>query len=80
MNPFEMVVLIVAIVTLGGVIRSKNGTRRSRRGTAPVEEQMENQILRSEIKDLKERIAVLERLATDTHSAAALDREIEKLR
>jgi hypothetical protein len=80
MNPFEMVVLIVAIVTLGGVIRSKNGTRRSRRGTAPVEEQIENQILRSEIKDLKERIAVLERLATDTHSAAALDREIEKLR
>ena len=54
MNPFEMVVLIVAIVTLGGVIRSKNGTRRSRRGTAPVEEQIENQILRSEIKDLKE--------------------------
>ncbi len=80
MNPFEMVVLIVAIVTLGGVIRSKNGTRRSRRGTAPVEEQIENQILRSEIKDLKERIAVLERLATDTHSAAALDREIEKPR
>ena len=80
MNPFEMVVLIVAIVTLGGVIRSKNGTRRSRRGIAPVEEQMENQLLRSEITDLKERIAVLERLATDTHSAAALDREIEKLR
>lgn len=80
MNPFEMVVLIVAIVTLGGVIRSKNGTRRSRRGTAPVEDQMENQLLRSEIKELKERIAVLERLATDTHSAAALDREIEKLR
>jgi hypothetical protein len=80
MNPFEMVVLIVAIVTLGGVIRSKNGTRRGKRGTAPVEEQMENQLLRSEIKELKERIAVLERLATDTHSAAALDREIEKLR
>jgi Tfp pilus assembly protein PilN len=80
MNPFEMVVLIVAIVTLGSVIRNKNGTRRNRRGAAPVEEQMENQLLRSEIKDLKERIAVLERLATDTHSAAALDREIEKLR
>ena len=41
---------------------------------------MENQLLRSEIKELKERIAVLERLATDTHSAVALDREIEKLR
>lgn len=80
MNPFEMVVLIVAIVTLGGVIRNKNGARRGKGGTRPVEEQMENQLLRSEIRDLKERIAVLERLATDTHSAAALDREIEKLR
>jgi hypothetical protein len=80
MNPFEMVVLIVAIVTLGGVIRSKNATRRGKGGARPVEDQLENQLLRSEIKDLKERIAVLERLATDTHSAAALDREIEKLR
>lgn len=80
MNPFEMVVLIVAIVTLGGVLRSKNGKRRGKGGARPVEDQMENQLLRSEIKELKERIAVLERLATDTHSAAALDREIEKLR
>jgi len=80
MDPFQMVVLIVAIVTLGGVIRSKNGTRRGKGGARPVEDQMENQLLRSEIKELKERIAVLERLATDTHSAAALDREIEKLR
>lgn len=80
MNPFEMVVLIVAIVTLGGVIRNKNGARRGKGRERPVEDQMENQLLRSEIKELKERIAVLERLATDTHSAAALDREIEKLR
>jgi hypothetical protein len=38
MNPFEMVVLIVAIVTLGGVIRSKNGTRRGKGGARPVED------------------------------------------
>ena len=54
MNPFEMVVLIVAIVTLGGVIRSKNGTRRGKGAARPVEDQMENQLLRSEIKELKE--------------------------
>ena len=53
---------------------------RGKGAARPVEDQMENQLLRSEIKELKERIAVLERLATDTHSAAALDREIEKLR
>ena len=80
MNPFEMVVLIVAIVTLGRIISGKNGLRRGRRYGADPATEADNQRLRDEIKDLKERIAVLERLATDTHSAAALDREIEKLR
>jgi len=79
MNPFEMVVLIVAIVTIGRIIAAKNGLRMGKRGWS-MENKLENQQLRDEIKDLKERIAVLERLATDTHSAAALDREIEKLR
>ncbi len=77
MNPFEMVVMIVAIVTIGRVISGKYGKRRFK---GSVETQVENQQLRTEVQALKDRIAVLERLATDTHSAAALDREIEKLR
>ena len=80
MNPFEMVVLIVAIVTLGRIVSGKNGLRRWRRYEQDPATEAENLRLRDEIKDLKERIAVLERLATDTHSATALDREIEKLR
>ncbi|OYY66826.1 hypothetical protein [Sphingomonas sp. 28-62-11] len=36
--------------------------------------------LRDEVNRLKERIAVLERLATDEDNSARLDREIEKLR
>lgn len=80
MNPFEMVVLIVAIVTLGRIVGGKNGLRRWRRHDVDSHTEADNERLRDEIKDLKERIAVLERLATDTHSAAALDREIEKLR
>lgn len=80
MNPFEMVVLIVAIVTLGRIVSGKQGLRRWRRHGQDPATEAENLRLRDEIKDLKERIAVLERLATDTHSAAALDREIEKLR
>lgn len=80
MNPFEMVVLIVAIVTLGRIVSGKYGLRRGRRYGADPATEVDNQRLRDEIKDLKDRIAVLERLATDTHSAAALDREIEKLR
>lgn len=79
MNPFEMVVLIVAIVTLGSIIRGKTGGKRSK-ATDTLEDRIENQQLRAEVKDLKDRIAVLERLATDAHSATALDREIEKLR
>lgn len=41
----------------------------------------ENRLLRDELHGLKERIQVLERLATDDESdASRLDREIEKLR
>ena len=36
--------------------------------------------LREEVQALKDRIAVLERLATDDNGTARLDREIEKLR
>lgn len=38
----------------------------------------ETDALRAEVKALKDRVAVLERLATD--STSALDREFEKLR
>ncbi len=43
-------------------------------------DQAESANLRLEIRELKERIQVLERVITDTNSATALDREIEKLR
>jgi hypothetical protein len=36
--------------------------------------------MQQEIKALKERIIVLERVITDSNSTASLDREIEKLR
>ncbi|MEY3985492.1 MAG: hypothetical protein RLZ59_937 [Pseudomonadota bacterium] len=80
MNPFEMVVMIVAIVTLGSIIRGKTHGKFDKRSHANMADQIEAKQLRSEMNDLKDRIAVLERLATDTHSAAALDREIDKLR
>jgi hypothetical protein len=81
MNPFEMVVLIVAIVTVGRVFRAKHGPLKYRQANSvAAPNDAESRQLRDEIKQLKERIAVLERLATDTNSAVALDREIEKLR
>ena len=79
MNPFEMVVLIIAIVTVGKIISAKYGidpNRHWRRGgragvynDGAVE--AENDRMRSEIGQLKERIATLERLAVDKRSRLA---------
>ena len=67
MNPFEMVVLIVAIVVIGRVI-----AQRSRgRGTADPVATAENARLRSEVQQLKDRIATLERIAVDKRSRLA---------
>lgn len=82
MNPFEMVVAIVFITAIASVIRARYGVVRRRKGEVIVSgnDNADGDRMRDEIRQLKERIAVLERLATDTSSAVALDREIEKLR
>jgi hypothetical protein len=86
MNPFEMVVAIVIVVTIGRVLTARYGIGRDKHGNDfPIRDdaaaQAENQRLREELRAMKERLAVLERLATDNNdSGARLDREIEKLR
>jgi hypothetical protein len=77
MNPFEMVVLIVAIVMFAGVFRAKYRSGHHS-GADGAGRNPDAERLRDEVKQLKERIAVLERLATDNTSS--LDREIEQLR
>ena len=86
MNWAEMVIGIVLIATIGkvlmaryGVVRSKHGETYSFRDDAAT--QAENDRLRGELKAMKDRLAVLERIATDKEdSGSRLDREIEKLR
>jgi hypothetical protein len=79
MNPFEMVVLIVAIVMIAGVIRAKHESRRRRRHIDDGEgADVETLRLREEVKMLKERLHVLERITTEKESS--LSREIEELR
>lgn len=86
MNPFEMVVLIVAISGIASVLRARYGVTRAKHGREAMEPlagpsgDPEAERLRDEVKSLKERIAVLERLVTDNSRALDLDREIEKLR
>lgn len=81
MNPFEMVVMIVLIVTIGRVLSSRFGNkdqRRALKGQAPVADTAENTRLQSEVARLNDRIRVLERLATDP--AKRLSDEIESLK
>jgi hypothetical protein len=79
-----MVLGIILITTIGRIYMAKHGLdRRGRHRISTLADPVasaEADRQREEIKALKERIAVLERLATDTNSAVALDREIEKLR
>jgi len=82
MGPFEMVVGIVLIVTIGSIVRAKHGIRRDHKGgeyfVAP--DNGETKALQAEIRALKDRIQVLERIATEHNRAVSLDEEIEKLR
>jgi hypothetical protein len=88
-DPFTMVVAIVLIATIGKVLSSKY---KAQNGIIEDEDMMGNktqrllssdkdtQAMQDEIRTLKERIQVLERIATDNNSANDVGRQIEALR
>lgn len=87
MNFAEMVVAIVAISAIAGVLRTLFGGGGGRRAERmmrqmaqmqPPQSDPETARLRDDVRGLKERVAVLERLITDQSSS--LDREFEKLK
>ena len=77
-----MVILIVAIVMIAGVLRARyTGGRRHRHArdeALPARDEAETVRLREEVKMLKERLAVIERITVEKESS--LEREIERLR
>jgi len=78
-EPFTMVVLIVLIVTIAGLIRAKLGIRRDNKGNEySLRDDRETERLREEVKVLKERLHVLERITVEKENS--LEREIEALR
>jgi hypothetical protein len=88
MGPFEMVVAIIAIITIGKIIQTK---QKAKHGIVEDENFMgtkthrllnnaDTQQMQDEIRSLKERIQVLERIATDNNSASDINRQIEELR
>jgi hypothetical protein len=86
MNPFEMVVGIVIVVTIGSIVRSMFGIRRERKGRdyrgrdRTGDDALVDEIrrLRDEVKNLKERQAVIERITVEKENS--LEREIDRLR
>ncbi|MBO9623494.1 MAG: hypothetical protein J7500_12355 [Sphingomonas sp.] len=86
MNPFEMVVAIIVVVTIGGVLKARYGIHKDNQGNEVYRggdnaATAENARLRDEVRSLKERVQVLERVITDSNaSSAQLEREIEALR
>ncbi|WP_028970801.1 hypothetical protein [Sphingomonas sp. URHD0057] len=73
-------VLIVAIVMVASIIRARFGYGRHGRrgGEVSAGEQAENLRLRDEVKELKERLKVIERITVEKENS--LSREIEQLR
>ena len=77
MNPFTMVVCIVLIVAISRVLRARYQAQGSLSAPADTADTLR---LRDEVRQMKERIQVLERVITDNHKSVDLDREIERLR
>jgi precorrin-6B methylase 1 len=83
MNPAEMIVLIVLIVTIGRVLSRRYGyLPRGKRGAVGFVDDSASSAeaarLRAEVNRLNDRIQVLERLATDP--AKRLSDEIDALK
>jgi hypothetical protein len=78
MNQFELVAFIVFVIAVVSIIRGRQPGRFRRWHEDQAVDDAEKQRLREEVQELKERVAVLERIATD--SGTSLAHEIEKLR
>ncbi len=79
-NPFTMVVCIVLIVMVASVLKARFGIRTDKHGNEFFHgrDDKEAARLEAELARLKERVAVLERIATDKNHL--LEQEIESLR
>ena len=82
MNQFEMIAFIVLVVTVGSVLRAAfgRGRRRDRERDRELvtRDDAETARLRDEVKQLKERLQVIERITVEKENS--LEREIERLR
>ena len=80
MNLWEMIVVVVAIGGLVKIYQARHGISDDRNRDQVARRDPDADRLREEVRTLKERLAVLERIATDNNRAVDLDREIDRLR
>ena len=80
MNPFEFVIAVLFMVFAFTIIRHKMGipVRSMRQMRGDPEDSQETARLREEVKALKDRLQVLERIAVEKENSLA--KEIESLR
>ena len=82
MNPFEFVLILMGMIFLFSILKNRaDGRRRSRALIDSGDERMEDaekKQLTDEVRQLKERIQVLERITVDKENSLA--RQIEELR
>jgi hypothetical protein len=80
MNPFEFVLAVLLMVFVFTIIRHKMGipVRSMRQMRGDPEDSQETLRLREEVKMLKERLQVLERITVEKENSLA--KEIESLR
>ena len=76
MNPFEMVAIIVVAVMIASVLRARYQARGD--GETNPHLEAENLRLRDDVKQLKQRMKVLEQIVTDRGADTAA--QIEALR
>lgn len=80
MSFWSAAVLIVAMVMIASVLRSRHGGARHHINHDGGEASARERELQREVEELRERVKVLERITTDGRQAKAIAEEIESLR
>jgi len=80
MNVYEFVLGIIIVTAIAGLVRMKMGIRKDHQGNeySIRDDDEENRALRGEVKALRDRLAVIERITVEKENS--LEREIERLR
>ena len=81
MGKYDMISFVVLVVVIGSVLRAifiGRHRRRDENRAVPPRDDAETARLRDEVKQLKERLQVIERITVEKENS--LEREIERLR